>query len=100
MVNKDKLFLTCLNVAALDLLWRLDSPANTWAELNPSCSTETVNLYGPGTGSGTYDYFNEKVQGRDAAGTVIEGRTDSTPSEDDNVLVEGVTGDMNALSYV
>ena len=53
-----------------------------------------MNLYGPGTDSGTFDYFTEVINGE-------EGRTrsDYTPSEDDNVLVLGVSGDKGALGY-
>ena len=53
-----------------------------------------MNLYGPGTDSGTFDYFTEVINGQ-------EGRTrsDYTPSEDDNVLVLGVSGDKGAMGY-
>jgi phosphate transport system substrate-binding protein len=51
-------------------------------------------LYGPGTASGTFEYFTEAVNGK-----AKESRSDFTPSEDDNVLVKGVTGDKNAMAY-
>ena len=53
-----------------------------------------MNLYGPGTDSGTFDYFTEEVNGE--AGL---SRADYTASEDDNVLVQGIRGDRNALGY-
>ena len=65
----------------------------TWADLNPEYPADTINLYGPGTDSGTFDFFVETILGED------EIREDFTPSEDDNVLVEGVAGDINALGY-
>jgi phosphate transport system substrate-binding protein len=66
---------------------------NTWADLNPDYPADTISLYGPGTDSGTFDFFVETFLGED------EIREDFTPSEDDNVLVEGVAGDVNALGY-
>jgi phosphate transport system substrate-binding protein len=94
VVNPAADFVNCLNVEALKLLWQKDNPAVTWADLNPEWPAETINLYGPGTDSGTFDYFVETILGDDG-----EIREDFTPSEDDNVLVEGVAGDANALAY-
>ena len=87
-------FLECLSVEALEQIWRAEEPAQTWADLNPEFPAETIALYGPGTDSGTFDFFVETVLGEDG-----EIRQDFTPSEDDNVLVEGVAGDPNALGY-
>ncbi|MBA3415318.1 MAG: PstS family phosphate ABC transporter substrate-binding protein [Chloroflexia bacterium] len=94
VVNSENDFLECLTTDELQTLWRADDPANTWADLNPEFPDETIALYGPGTDSGTFDYFVETILGDD-----IEIRQDFTPSEDDNVLVEGVAGDANALGY-
>ena len=94
VVNEENDFLTCMNVEALNLLWQLDSPVTTWADLNPEFPDEEIALYGPGTDSGTFDFFVETILGEDG-----EIREDFTPSEDDNVLVEGVAGDENALGY-
>jgi len=94
VVNEENTFLTCLNTDALRTLWEADSAVTTWADLNPEFPAETISLYGPGTDSGTFDYFVETILGEDG-----EIREDFTPSEDDNVLVEGVAGDPNALGY-
>ena len=93
VVNKENTLLTCLTTAALKLIWMKENPANTWADLSSELPAETISLYGPGTDSGTFDYFVEAILGED------EIREDFTPSEDDNVLVEGVAGDVNALGY-
>ena len=56
--------------------------------------SEPIKLYGPGTDSGTFDYFTDEINGEEGA-----SRTDYSASEDDNVIVQGVTGDKNALGY-
>jgi phosphate transport system substrate-binding protein len=93
VTNKENTWVTCLTTDQLKQLWQKENPANTWADLNPEYPADTINLYGPGTDSGTFDFFVETILGED------EIREDFTPSEDDNVLVEGVAGDVNALGY-
>jgi phosphate transport system substrate-binding protein len=93
VTNKENTWVTCLTTDQLKQLWQKDNPANTWADLNPEYPADTINLYGPGTDSGTFDFFVEAILG-DA-----DIREDFTPSEDDNVLVEGVAGEVNALGY-
>jgi phosphate transport system substrate-binding protein len=93
VTNTENTWLTCITTDQLKQLWQKESPATTWADLNPDYPADTVNLYGPGTDSGTFDFFVETILGED------EIREDFTPSEDDNVLVEGVAGDVNALGY-
>src|SRR5215210_932114 len=93
VTNKENTWLTCLTTDQLKQLWQKENPANTWADLNPDYPADTISLYGPGTDSGTFDFFVETILGED------EIREDFTPSEDDNVLVEGVAGDVNALGY-
>src|SRR5829696_3341188 len=93
VTNKENTWVTCLTTDQLKQLWQKDNPANTWADLNPEYPADTINLYGPGTDSGTFDFFVETILGED------EIREDFTPSEDDNVLVEGVAGDANAVGY-
>jgi phosphate transport system substrate-binding protein len=93
VTNTENTWLTCITTDQLKQLWQKESPAMTWAELNPEYPADTINLYGPGTDSGTFDFFVETILGED------EIREDFTPSEDDNVLVEGVAGDVNALGY-
>jgi phosphate transport system substrate-binding protein len=93
VTNPENTWLTCVTTDQLKQLWQKESPANTWADLNPEYPADTINLYGPGTDSGTFDFFVDTILGE------AEIREDFTPSEDDNVLVEGVAGDVNALGY-
>ena len=93
VTNKENTWATCLTVDQLKQLWQKESPAMTWADLNPEWPADPVSLYGPGTDSGTFDFFVETILG-DA-----DIREDFQPSEDDNVLVSGVAGDVNALGY-
>jgi phosphate transport system substrate-binding protein len=62
--------------------------------VNPSFPDQKLSLYGPGTASGTFEYFTEAVNGKAKA-----SRTDYTPSEDDNVLVQGVSGNVGGMGY-
>ncbi len=94
VVNPENDFVECLTVDQLRQLWEADSAVDSWSDLNPEWPDETIALYGPGTDSGTYDYFVEAIIGGDTS-----TRTDYTPSEDDNALVEGVAGDDNALGF-
>ena len=94
VTNPQNTWLTCLNVPALKQLWEKGSSVKNWSDLTPEFPSEPVALYGPGTDSGTFDYFTEEIIGKDG-----DIRTDFTPSEDDNVLVEGVAGDPHALGY-
>ncbi len=66
-----------------------------WNQVNPEWPNEEINLYGPGTESGTYEFFNEVIVGNEEE----VNRSDYEASEDDNVLVQGVSGDQNALGY-
>ena len=92
VTNPENAFLECLTTEQLASIWQMDG-AQTWADVSPEWPAETINLYGPGTDSGTFDYFVEAILGEN------EIRQDFTPSEDDNVLVEGVSGDANSLGY-
>jgi phosphate transport system substrate-binding protein len=94
VVNPENDFVECLTVDQLKQLWQPNSTVKTWQDLNPEWPADTINLYGPGTDSGTFDYFTEQIVGEEGA-----SRTDYTPSEDDNVLVQGVAGDANGLAY-
>ena len=93
VVNEANTDVTCLTVDEIASLWRAEEPAQTFADVNPNLPDETVNLYGPGEASGTFDFFNEAVLGEG------DPREDYTPSEDDNVIVEAVGGDENGLGY-
>ncbi len=94
VVNKTNDWVDCLTTDELKKIWDIGSEVNNWNQIRSSFPDMEMNLYGPGTDSGTFDYFTEVINGE-------EGRTrsDYTPSEDDNVLVLGVSGDKGALGY-
>lgn len=94
VVNKDNTWAKTITVEELNKMWAKDSTVKTWKDVNSSWPNEPIKLYGPGTDSGTFEYFTEEINGK-----AKESRTDYTPSEDDNVLVQGITGDKNALGY-
>lgn len=94
VVNPANTFVDFLTVAELKKIWEPESKVKTWKDVRPSWPAETLTLYGPGTDSGTFDYFTEVVNGKSKA-----SRADFTKSEDDNVLVTGVAGDKHALGY-
>lgn len=94
VVSAENDFVESLTVEQLVQLWSADGGVTNWSDLDPSFPEEPIELYGPGADSGTFDFFNEEVLGEDVA-----VRTDYNPSEDDNVLVEGVAGSPNALGY-
>lgn len=84
----------CLTVEELRKIWRPRSTVRRWSDVRSAWPGREMPLYGPGTDSGTFDYFTEAVVGEEAA-----SRADYTASEDDNVLVMGVAGDAAALGY-
>lgn len=94
VVSSENDFVESLTTEQLKQLWSADGGITTWADLNSEWPDETIELYGPGADSGTFDYFNEAILGADVA-----VRTDYIPSEDDNVLVQGVEGSPYALGY-
>ena len=94
VVNPANTFLTCISVESLAAIWEEGSTIASYADVNPEFPADPISLYGPGPDSGTFDFFNEVILGEDRVPT-----TNYTPSEDDNVLVEGVSGDPNALGY-
>jgi phosphate transport system substrate-binding protein len=96
VVNPQNNFADNITLEQLRTLWEPDADGQVtqWSQVNPAWPEQQINLYGPGTESGTFDYFTERVNGEEG-----ESRTDYQASEDDNVLVQGVSGDPNALGY-
>lgn len=94
VVNPENDFVDCLSVDELKRIWEPGSTVTTWRDVRPDWPAEEIVLYGPGTDSGTFDYFTEAIVGEEDA-----SRPDFTASEDDNVLVQGVTGDRYSLGY-
>ena len=94
VVNKANDWATCMTVEELKILWEPGSTVSKWSDIRPEWPDNRINLYGPGTDSGTFDFFTEEI-----IGEVQASRSDFTMSEDDNVLVIGVNGDRGALGY-
>lgn len=94
VVNKANTWVDHLTVEELNSIWKPGSKVKTWADVRKGWPKEKILLYGPGTDSGTFDFFTEVINGKSQA-----SRNDFTQSEDDNVLVQGVTGDKNSLGY-
>jgi phosphate transport system substrate-binding protein len=94
VVNSQNDFVDCLTTEELKRIWEPGSKVQTWKDVRPEFPAQQIKLYGPGTDSGTFDYFTEAIMGEEDA-----SRPDFTASEDDNVLVQGVTGDRYALGY-
>ena len=86
----------CVTIEELNKMWGPGSEGSVsnWSQVRDGLPGDDFVLYGPGADSGTYDYFTKVVNGEEGA-----SRGDYTPSEDDNVLVQGVSGDFNALGY-
>lgn len=94
VVNAKNTWCDKLTVAELKKIWEPGSKIKTWADVRKGFPNKALKLYGPGTDSGTFDYFTEAINGKAKA-----SRADYTASEDDNVLVQGVAGDQYALGY-
>ena len=96
VVHKDNDWCKDISIDELKKMWSKDSQGKItkWSEIREGWPQEKFVLYGPGTDSGTFDYFTEAVNGKAKHCT-----TDFTPSEDDNVLVRGVAGNKYALAY-
>ena len=94
MVNPQNTWVTSMTTAELKKLWEPSSAIKRWNQIRSDWPDRPINLYGPGTDSGTFDYFTEAIVGKEDA-----SRPDYTASEDDNVLVQGIAGDPNALGY-
>lgn len=101
VINKENTWAKEMTVAQLKKAWQsaAQGKVNSWKDIDPSFPDEKLGLYGPGTDSGTYDYFKEVVVGKLPDGKKDDTRADYTASEDDNVLVQGVTGDKGGLGY-
>ncbi len=94
VINPENDWVDGLTVEGLNKIWMPGSTVQSWADVRPGFPARPIALYGPGTDSGTFDYFTEAINGDGGA-----CRADFTASEDDNVLVQGVAGDPNALAF-
>jgi phosphate transport system substrate-binding protein len=94
VTNKENDWATCLTVEQLAKIWGPDSKIDNWNQLDPSFPDQKLTLAGPGTDSGTFDFFTGVINGEEDA-----SRTDYQATEDDNVTVQAVSGDNGGLGY-
>jgi len=94
ITNPENDFVDCLTVDELKKIWEPGSTVNNWSQVRAGFPDKKLTLFGPGTDSGTFDYFTEEIAGETGA-----SRADYTASEDDNVLVQGIEGEPEALGY-
>jgi phosphate transport system substrate-binding protein len=96
MVNPKNDWITSMTIADLKKIWEPSAQGKVthWNQVRPSWPNTPLKLFGPGADSGTFDYFTEAIVGKAKA-----SRGDFTASEDDNVLVQGIANDKNALGY-
>ena len=96
MVNKSNDFVECMTIDELNKIWSPESEdvVTTWDQIRPEWPNEKMDLYAPGVDSGTFDYFTETVNGESQA-----SRGDFTASENDNVLIQGISGSKYSLGY-
>jgi phosphate transport system substrate-binding protein len=96
MTSPRNTFVDCLKKSELKKMWEPEAQGTItrWNQIRPEFPDQPINLFGPGTDSGTFDYWTDVINGREKA-----SRGDFTASEDDNVLVQGIANDPNALGY-
>ncbi len=94
VVNQQNTWATCLSVSELKKIWDQGSKVDNWKDVRAGFPDVPLKLFGPGTDSGTFDYFTEVINGKSK-----RSRSDYQASEDDNVLVSGVSGERGGLAY-
>jgi phosphate transport system substrate-binding protein len=94
VVNPDNDWAKCLTTDELKKIWDRGSKVNSWNEVRSDFPDDSMKLFGPGTDSGTFDFFTDKINGEEG-----RSRSDYSPSEDDNVTLQGVAGDKGNLGY-
>jgi phosphate transport system substrate-binding protein len=94
VVHPDNAWAECLTVEQLKRIWEPGSKVDSWKDLDPSFPDEDIALFGPGTDSGTFDFFTEQIVGEEG-----KSRSDYSATEDDNVIVNGVSGQKGGLGY-
>lgn len=96
LVNPQNDWVTDITIEELKKIWEpaAQGAIMKWNQIRPEWPAEEIHLFGPGVASGTYDYFTEAIVGESGA-----SRGDYTASEDDNVLVQGISSDKFALGF-
>lgn len=96
VVNPKNSWAASMTVAELRKLWEpaAQGQVKRWSQVRAGWPDREIHLFGAGTDSGTFDYFTEAIAGKED-----QSRGDYTSSEDDNVIVQGVSGDELALGY-
>ncbi|MET8054390.1 PstS family phosphate ABC transporter substrate-binding protein [Streptosporangium sp. NPDC005286] len=96
VVPKENDWVTCLTTDQLKKIWEpaAEGKVKTWKDVDAKFPAEALKLYGPGTDSGTFDYFTDEINGEEGA-----SRKDYSPSENDNDIVTGVAGAKGGLGY-
>jgi phosphate transport system substrate-binding protein len=94
VINTANDFASCLTTAELKKIWEPGSKFDNWNEVRDGFPDKKLRLYGPDTDSGTFDYFTAEINEKEDA-----SRSDYTASSDDNVLVQGVSGDRGGMGY-
>lgn len=96
VINPENDWATTFTVEELKMIWEPAAQGKImkWNQINPAWPNEEIHLFGPGVASGTFDYFTEAIVGESGS-----SRGDFTASEDDNVLVQGVSGDKYGLGF-
>jgi phosphate transport system substrate-binding protein len=95
VVNPQTDYITCLTTEELIALWGPDGAA-TWDQVNPEFPADPVQIFAPGTDSGTYDFFNETIL---EPNDIEEPRQDFNASEDDNIIAQGIIGTPGAWGF-
>ena len=94
VVNPEADWVDSMTVEQLAHIWRPDNPAQKWSDVDSSWPDEKIELYGPTSASGTFDFFTEKIIGEEGA-----SRSDYQGTEQDNTIVQAVSGSKYAMGY-
>ncbi len=94
VVNVQNDWVDYLTLEELNQIWKPDSQVRMWSDIRPEWPDSEIKLYAPGADSGTFEYFTDAVNGAPSL-----SRADFTASEDDNILVQGIIGDPDALGF-
>ncbi|MHB1241802.1 MAG: PstS family phosphate ABC transporter substrate-binding protein [Gaiellaceae bacterium] len=94
VASKQNTWATCLTTAELKKIWDTGSKVSSWNDVRAGFPDVPLKLFGPGTDSGTFDFFTEVINGKGG-----RSRSDYLATEDDNVIVSGVAGERGGLGY-